>query len=92
MSASPLAKAAFELEKPGDLSKPVLENDKYYIIKLKEKQPERLKTFDEVKAEVSSALQDKEAKTLENDYVQRLKNIYKPVYHYDELTKVFKDN
>ena len=62
------------------------------MIRLKEKEPARLKTFNEAKAEVSSALQDKEAKTLENNYVQKLKELYKPVYHYDELTKAFKDN
>lgn len=90
VSNSLLAKAAFELEKPDDISKPVKSGGKFFIVKLKEKQPERIKTFSEAKAEVSSALQDKEAKTLENNYVQRLKDLYKPVYHYDELTKVFK--
>ena len=92
VSSSDLAKAAFELEKPGDISKPVREKGKYYIIKLTEKQPEHLKTFNEAKAQLSSALQDKEANTLENNYVQRLKDVYKPVYHYDELTKVFKND
>ena len=92
VSSSELAKAADELEKPGDISKPVKEKGKYYIIKLTDKQPERLKTFSEAKAQVSSALQDKEANTLENNYVQRLKDLYKPVYHYDELTKVFKND
>jgi peptidyl-prolyl cis-trans isomerase SurA len=91
-SSSGLAKVAYNLEKPGDISKPVMENGKYYIIKLTEKQPERLKTFSEAKAQVSSALQDKEANTLENNYVQRLDNLYKPVYHYDELSKVFKED
>ncbi len=91
VSSSDLAKAAFELEKPGDFSKPLKEKGKFYIVKLAEKQPERLKTFSEAKAQVSSDLQDKEAKKLENNYVQRLKDIYKPVYHYDELTKVFKN-
>ena len=92
VSSSDLAKAAFELEKPGDISKPVREKGKYYIIKLTEKQPEHIKDFSEAKAQVSSALQDKEANTLENNYVQRLKDVYKPVYHYDELTKVFKND
>ena len=91
-STSAISKAAFELEKPGDFSKPVAESGRYYIAKLTEKQPERVKTFSEAKAEVSSALQDKEAKTLENNYVQRLKDLYKPVYHYDELSKVFKND
>ena len=91
-STSAISKAAFELEKPGDFSKPVKQSDRYYIVKLTEKQPARLKTYSEAKAEVSSALQDKEAKTLEDKYVQQLKDIYKPVYHYDELTKVFKND
>ncbi len=91
-SNSELAKAAYELEKPGDYSKPVLIKDKYYIVKLIEKEPAREKTYSEAKAEVTSAFQDKEAKTLENNYVQKLNELYKPVYHYDELTKVFKDN
>ena len=90
ISNSSLANAAFRLEKPGDISKPVASGGRFYIIRLKEKQPERIKTFNEAKAEVSSALQDKEAKTLENNYVQRLKDLYKPVYHYDELTQIFK--
>ncbi|MFZ0454759.1 MAG: peptidylprolyl isomerase [Ignavibacteriaceae bacterium] len=91
VSSSELAKAAFELENPGDFSKPVEEKGKYYIVKLTEKQPERLKTFSEAKAQVSSDLQDKEANKLENNYVQQLKDLYKPVYHYDELTEVFKN-
>jgi peptidyl-prolyl cis-trans isomerase SurA len=90
VSSSDLAKAAYELEKAGDISKPVKEKGKFYIVKLTEKQPERLKTFSEAKAQVSSALQDKEANTLENNYVQRLKDLYKPVFHYDELSNVFK--
>jgi peptidyl-prolyl cis-trans isomerase SurA len=89
--ASTLSRTASDL-KPGDYSKPVLFKKTYYILKLKEKEPARLKTFEEAKAEVSSGLQDYEARTLENNYVQSLIKLYKPVYHYDELTKAFKNN
>ena len=92
ISSNSLASYADKLENQGNYSKPFKFGNEYYIVQLKGKDPARLKTFEEAKAEVSSALQDKEAKTLEKDYVQRLKEIYKPVYHYDELTKVFKND
>ena len=91
VDASTLSKAASGLE-PGEYSKPVLFKNTYYIVRLKEKEPSRLKTFEEAKAEVSSGLQDQEARTLENNYVQSLIKLYKPVYHYDELTEAFKNN
>ncbi len=92
VDASALSKTASELDKTGDYSKPFLFQKTYCIVRLKEKEPARLKTFEEAKAEVSSGLQDQEAKTLENNYIQSLKNLYKPVYHYDELTKAFKND
>ena len=45
VTASELAKSAFELEKPGDYSKPVKDNDKYYIDKIKRKRTCTFKNF-----------------------------------------------
>ena len=92
IKTSDLAKKAFELEKPGDYSMPFKFKNLFYIIRLNKKDTARAKTFLEAKPEVASALQDKEAKTLEKNYIERLKERYKPVYHYDELTKAFKNS
>jgi hypothetical protein len=55
------------------------------------KDPSHPKTFEEAKPEVSGAFQEAESKRLENNYIQGLKKLYKPVYYYDELPKAFTD-
>ncbi|MBK7980070.1 MAG: peptidylprolyl isomerase [Ignavibacteriae bacterium] len=85
------AKAAFELKKNGDISEIVSDEKGKSILKLVNKETSRLKSFDEAKPEVTSTYQDIESAQLENEYITRLKNTYKPKIFYDELSKAFKD-
>ncbi len=86
---SPLYEEANKLEKPGDYSKPIKVTGGFAIIKLIEKDPARLKTFEEARAEVAGAFQESESKRLENDYLERLNKRYEPVVYYSELEKAF---
>ncbi|MDT3694803.1 MAG: peptidylprolyl isomerase [Ignavibacterium sp.] len=86
---SELSKIADGLSKPGDYSEPVPNQGGFSIIRLDEKDPARLKTFEEAKAEVSGAFQEYESKRLENEYIDSLKKRYSPVINYDQLRKAF---
>ncbi len=86
---SDLSKIANGLSKPGDYSEPVPNQGGFSIIRLDEKDPARLKTFEEAKAEVSGAFQEYESKRLENEYLDSLKKRYSPVINYDQLRKAF---
>ncbi len=86
-----LAKAAFQLKNIGDYSVVINDGNGYSIVQLVNKEPSRLKTFDEARAEVTSAYQDIESAQLENEYVARLKKLYNPKLYYDELQNAFKD-
>ncbi|MEW6701308.1 MAG: peptidylprolyl isomerase, partial [Bacteroidota bacterium] len=85
-----LAKQADALKNIGDVSKPFQFDDGWSIVKLVKREPARLKTFEEAKAEVTSIVQDQESKRLEEEYINKLKSIYRPKVYYDELAKVFK--
>ena len=87
---SEVTRAADNIENVGDISEPVQITGGYSIFKLYEKFPARLKTFDEARAEVSGFVQEMESKRLENEYINKLNNIYHPVIFYDELKKAFK--
>lgn len=89
VKTSQLYEEANKLEKPGDFSEPIKVTGGYSIIKLVEKDPARLKTFDEARAEVAGAFQESESKRLENNYLERLKKRYDPVVYYSELEKAF---
>lgn len=92
VSSSDLAKKAFELKNVGDFSEPFKNSDGWSIVKLQSKDPARLKTFDEAKAEIASDLQEQQSKKLEEEYLLRLKNYYSPVYNYNNLENAFKSN
>lgn len=89
---SPLYKEAAKLESPGDYSEPFKTGNGYAIVKLVEKEPARLKTFEEARAEVAGAFQESESKRLEQEYVESLKNRYEPVFFYSELDKAYEEN
>jgi len=89
VKTSPLYEEADKLEKPGDFSEPIKVTGGYSIIKLVEKDPARLKIFEEARAEVAGAFQESESKRLENDYLERLNKRYEPVVYYSELEKAF---
>jgi peptidyl-prolyl cis-trans isomerase SurA len=89
-SNSELAKIAFDLEKEGDISEIFPNSSGYSIIRLDQKDPARIKTFDEAKPEVTGSFQELESKRLENNYIELLKKKYKPVIYYDNVKKAFK--
>ncbi|MDR3668605.1 MAG: peptidylprolyl isomerase [Ignavibacteriaceae bacterium] len=88
---SALSQEANKLKNSGDYSNPFSNADGYSIVKLVTKEPSRIKSFEEAKAEVSGAFQESESKRLEQEYIDQLKSKYKPVIHYDILEQAFKD-
>ena len=80
------------LNKVGDYSEPTPNSGGFSILRLDVKEPARLKTFEEAKAEVSGAYQEFESKRLENSYLDSLRKNYSPVIYYDELRKAYKQN
>ncbi|MCW8813185.1 MAG: peptidylprolyl isomerase [Chlorobium sp.] len=74
----------------GTYTKPEVFAGGYAIFKLNDRQPARLKTYEEAKAEVSGEYQEMLSKKLENDYITSLENRYKPQIYYDKLEDAFK--
>jgi peptidyl-prolyl cis-trans isomerase SurA len=83
---------ANKLKKAGDISAPFLNAGGYSIVKLISKEPSRIKTFEEAKAEASGAFQEHESKRLEQAYLDFLNNKYKPKTYPDRLEKAFTSN
>jgi peptidyl-prolyl cis-trans isomerase SurA len=86
-----LSKKANSLKNIGNISEPFRFQDGWSIVKLVKRDSARLKNIDEVKAEIASLLQEQESKRLENDYINSLKEIYKPEIYYNELNNAFKN-
>lgn len=86
-----ITKAANELENVGDFTDVIRNVNVWSIIELVKKDASRTKTFDEARAEVTSAYQDIESAHLENQYVSRLKNTYEPELFYEELENAYKN-
>ena len=85
-------KEANKISEVGTYTKPEVFSGGYAIFKLEDRQPARLKTFEEAKAEVSGEYQEMLSKKLENDYVTSLENRYKPEIYYDKLKDAFKQD
>ncbi|MBK7103946.1 MAG: peptidylprolyl isomerase [Ignavibacteriae bacterium] len=85
------AKAVFELKNIGDYTEILGDEKGKSIFQLVKKDPSKIKSFEEARAEVTSAYQDIESAQLENDYISRLRTTYKPELFYDELQNAFKD-
>jgi len=92
VGSTEFSKIVNNLTKVGDYTEPVPNPGGFSILRLDIKNPERLKTFEEAKAEVSGAVQEYESKRLEKEYIDSLKKTYTPVIYYDELRKAFKQN
>ena len=92
VGSNELTKIVSGLNKVGDYSEPTPNSGGFSILRLDVKEPERLKTFEEAKAEVSGAYQEYESKRLENSYLDSLGKNYSPVIYYDELRKAYKQN
>jgi|YelNatPaOPRAMG01_1025707.scaffolds.fasta_scaffold00662_20 peptidyl-prolyl cis-trans isomerase SurA len=92
VNSSDVAEKANSLQTVGSFSEPFIINGGYVIVKLLKKDSAHPKTYEEAKMEVSGQYQDMEIKKLENDYIERLKKLYKPEYYYDRLKEAFKTN
>lgn len=86
-----LSLEAEKLKNVGDYSSIISNAGGFSILRLNSKEPSRIKTFEEAKAEVSGAFQESESKRLEREYLDSLRKRYNPVIHYDELEQAFKD-
>jgi peptidyl-prolyl cis-trans isomerase SurA len=81
---------ANKISNVGSYTEPVVFSGGHSIFKLNERQPARIKTFEEAKAEVSGEYQEMLSKKLENDYLTSLDKRYKPKMNYDNLQNAFK--
>lgn len=89
-NSSELHMLAWDAPKIGYLSEPIQNDGGWVFIKVLEKDPARLKTFEEARAEVSGAYQEELTKRLEEEYITRLVNRFKPEFFYDKLEKAFR--
>ena len=86
---SDLSREANKIEKEYEFTEPIPFTGGYVIFILYEKDPERLKTFEEARAEVAGLVQEQESKRLADNFINKLENIYHPVIDFDELQKAF---
>ncbi|KAF0139588.1 MAG: Parvulin-like peptidyl-prolyl isomerase [Stygiobacter sp.] len=91
ITTNELARQANSLQQAGDISKPFKFESGWSFVKLIRRDAARLKTFDEAKPEAASMLQEEESKRLEDEYLTKLKNLYKPTMNYEELKNAFKN-
>lgn len=89
VGSTEFSKAVSKLNKVGDYTDIIPNPGGFSILRLDIKDPARLKTFEEAKAEVSGSFQEFESKRLETEYLDSLKKKYSPVIYYDELRKAF---
>ncbi|MDP4116220.1 MAG: peptidylprolyl isomerase [Bacteroidota bacterium] len=90
VSSNQMADIAFKLKNNGDVSAPFKAGSGTAFVKLLSKEPSRIKTFDEARAEVAGLYQENESKRLEQSYNQKLKDKYSPEIFYQNLEQVFK--
>lgn len=83
-------KEANKIADVGTFTKPEVFAGGYAIFKLNEREPARLKTYEEAKAEVSGEYQEMLSKKLENGYITSLEKRYKPEIYYNKLEDAFK--
>jgi peptidyl-prolyl cis-trans isomerase C len=83
-----VSKAAFALQKTGDVAGPIKGGDKYYVIKQTGRRKAIAKTFDEVKKQIQNRIyRDKRTKAME-DFVANLRAQAKIELFEDRLGKV----
>jgi peptidyl-prolyl cis-trans isomerase SurA len=90
VKSNQLSQEVAKLNNVGDFSAPFKYGGGNSIVMLVAKEPSRIKTFEEAKAEVSGSFQEAESKRLENEYIDSLKKRYEPVIYYDKLEQAFK--
>ena len=85
------SKKADSMENIGDIS-PVFQTGKkeWSFIQLTAKHEPAPKTFEEAQNEVAGPYQEILTKAAEQEYIDRLDSVYKPVKHYEALENMFK--
>lgn len=73
----------------GSFVGPVHYKNRYVLLKVLKKDAARKKTFEEASTEVSTAFQDYEAKRLEREWLERLRQQYPVAQHKEHLAKAF---
>jgi peptidyl-prolyl cis-trans isomerase SurA len=73
----------------GSIIGPLQHNKRHVVMRVVKKDPARNKTFEEASAEISTAFQDYEAKRLEHEWLERLREKYPVVQHKDHLVQAF---
>lgn len=76
----------------GSISPPFFFRNGYSLLRLDGREPSRQKTFDEAGAEVSTSFQDYEAKRLEKEWIDGLKQQYPVTEQKESLRNAFKAN
>ena len=92
INSTDLYKEANNIANVGDYTEPIKIAGGFSIFKLNDRQPARLKTFEEAKAEVSGEYQESMSKKLESDYLQSLQDRYHPEIYYDKLEYAFQQD
>ena len=85
-----LTQKAFTLKNPGDISGLFKNYGGHSILRLNKKIPAHVKTFEEAKNEATSAYQEMQAHKLENEYLRKLDEKYKPINFPNKLSEAFK--
>lgn len=83
-----LTKKTASLE-PGQVSEPIAYQGGYSIVRLDRKEPSRLKTHEEAVSEVASAYQEGEAKRLERQWLEQLRQKYPVTLYKNRLSLAF---
>jgi parvulin-like peptidyl-prolyl isomerase len=79
--------AVFVTEADRVLDEPLESNQGFHLIKVRERRPERQKTFDEVRTEVYQALRSRKESEVSERLVTELKDRYDVVIHSSNLRK-----
>lgn len=90
VESNQLAAEAYKLN-IGEYSEPMKSGRGWVLIRLDDKVPATMKTYEEAKAEVASKLQEMETDRLEKTYISRLREKYKPIINKDVLQFAFKE-
>ena len=75
----------FAAQAPSVLDEPFKTDRGWEIVRVEEKQPERQKSFDEVRQEVMSTLLDQKRKDVQQDYIKQMMDKYKVIIHTSAL-------
>jgi peptidyl-prolyl cis-trans isomerase C len=75
----------FAAQAPSVLDEPFKTDKGWELVMVEEKQPERQKSFDEVRQEVMSTLLDQKRKDVQQDYIKQMMDKYNVIIHTSAL-------